>query len=121
MPKSQKAEKNPNWKGGISKDRNAYTRAWQKAHPQFKEYQRLRHASKMGQMADYPRTDNCEICGIPEKDLKKILCYDHDHNTNKFRGWLCSRCNLLLGQIEGNLELSTKMVEYLEKHKRSGL
>jgi len=30
----------------------------------------------------------CEIC-----KLAKELCFDHDHNTGLFRGFLCLKCN----------------------------
>lgn len=37
----------------------------------------------------------CEICGKACN-----LCYDHNHATGEFRGWLCSHCNLILGHYE---------------------
>ena len=37
----------------------------------------------------------CEVCGRPTKPFA-----DHDHATSKFRGWVCSRCNLGLGFVE---------------------
>lgn len=41
----------------------------------------------------------CEICGIKPT---KTLAIDHDHETNKFRGLLCSVCNRQLGWFENN-------------------
>lgn len=37
----------------------------------------------------------CEICGRIEttKANRKKLAYDHDHDTGKFRGVLCFKCN----------------------------
>lgn len=53
---------------------------------------------------------NCEICGSTEE-----LCYDHDHDTMKFRGVLCRGCNRSLGQLGDNLEGIMKVVDYLKK------
>lgn len=50
----------------------------------------------------------CEICG--KSDC--VLCVDHDHNTNKFRGILCQSCNRFLGWFDNNKE---KIKEYLKK------
>jgi hypothetical protein len=37
-----------------------------------------------------PADGRCEYC---TSDLGP-LCLDHDHETGRFRGWLCHRCNL---------------------------
>ena len=36
----------------------------------------------------------CELCGKPSK-----LHADHDHETDKFRGWLCFQCNTGLEKL----------------------
>lgn len=38
----------------------------------------------------------CKICLAKPKKGKK-LCIDHNHKTKKFRGLLCTSCNILLG------------------------
>lgn len=58
-----------------------------------------------------PRPELCECCNkIP---IKWVL--DHDHKTNKFRGWICDRCNTGLGKLGDDLEGLIKAVKYLNK------
>jgi hypothetical protein len=52
----------------------------------------------------------CEICGKTEE-----LCYDHCHNTMKFRGVLCRGCNRSIGQLGDSAESLQKAVDYLKK------
>ena len=42
-------------------------------------------------------------------------CLDHNHNTGKFRGWLCNKCNSALGWFDDDLTVLKKAVTYLEK------
>jgi hypothetical protein len=53
----------------------------------------------------------CECCG---KECEKPVL-DHCHDTEKFRGWLCSPCNLGIGVLGDNLESLEKTVVYLKK------
>ena len=51
----------------------------------------------------------CECCNkIPLK-----WCLDHDHDTNKFRGWICERCNTGLGKLGDNIEGIVNALNYL--------
>lgn len=50
----------------------------------------------------------CQICGSLEK-----LTWDHDHNTGMFRGTLCNRHNLALGQFRDNIDHLLAAVAYL--------
>jgi len=54
-------------------------------------------------------SDCCEICGSKEK-----LSYDHDHDTMKFRGVLCNKCNRSIGQLGDTLESIQKVIDYLK-------
>lgn len=52
----------------------------------------------------------CAICGIANKPL----VVDHDHQTEKVRGRLCSKCNTSLGGFGDSPVLLNKAVQYLE-------
>ena len=83
-------EKNPNWKGGESI-----------------RYRR-KHESR-------PQPLQCEICGAFVGGIKRGICYDHDHKTGKFRGWICLRCNSALGLVKENIETLEAMIKYLKR------
>jgi endogenous inhibitor of DNA gyrase (YacG/DUF329 family) len=68
----------------------------------------------MRKSAPRPKPTNCEICNAPESNFKKGLQYDHDHNTGKFRGWLCSNCNTALGLVKDNKQILQELIKYLE-------
>ena len=65
----------------------------------------------------------CGICGHPETDRYKksgklkSLAIDHDHNTGKVRGLLCTKCNQSLFLLEKHNGWAEKAVAYLAKHK----
>jgi len=54
----------------------------------------------------------CEICFTNEF---KVV-FDHCHNSGKFRGWICDRCNRVLGIVKDSPALLKKLALYLEKH-----
>lgn len=81
--------KNPAWKGG---DVSHY---WAKHAPR-------------------PKPEQCEVCGAFGNDTKKGIVYDHNHNTGKFRGWICLRCNVALGMVKDNIEILQNLIKYLE-------
>lgn len=52
----------------------------------------------------------CEICQeIPEA----ALCIDHDHETKRVRGLLCSKCNAALGLLRDDPEVVESAARYL--------
>jgi hypothetical protein len=58
---------------------------------------------------DRPKPDTCEVCGEGGR-----IVFDHCHNSNKFRGWLCNGCNSALGHVKDNSELLRKLADYLD-------
>ena len=62
----------------------------------------------------------CAICSNPEtatrKGVIKALAVDHDHNTGKVRGLLCSECNIGIGKLKENSNNFLSAIEYLDYH-----
>jgi|TARA_R100000482_G_C5101487_1_gene135861 hypothetical protein len=62
----------------------------------------------------------CPIClGNSEEvgDLQNRTAWvlDHCHVTNKFRGWLCHKCNRALGNFNDNVDILKRAIKYLTK------
>jgi len=85
-PPRMYGKNNPNWNNGSS------------------SYYRVSHAPRL-------KPKECEICGAIGK-----ICLDHDHKTGKFRGWICQRCNFVLGHVKDNTETLMAIIDYLKKH-----
>lgn len=51
----------------------------------------------------------CKIC----QEFTKLLHVDHDHNTGKIRGLLCSNCNRGLGLLGDSKEVLINAIKYL--------
>ena len=63
----------------------------------------------------------CAICKEPERkkgNNGKIfnLNVDHCHSSGKIRGLLCSRCNLVLGQINDDKIILKNAIDYLNTY-----
>src|ERR1700739_472325 len=67
--------------------------------------------------ADYIKSHNgkCEICGEPGDGRWGQLNVDHCHETNVFRGLLCSNCNRGLGMFMDRPDLLRQAAIYLER------
>lgn len=94
---------NPLWKNGISNNINKY----------MKNYRKYNNEIKAGRK----QPDQCEICGVFARDFKRGLCYDHDHISGEFRGWICTRCNTTLGLVKENTETLMALIEYINKYR----
>lgn len=56
--------------------------------------------------------NKCAICNSPPPK-SSVLCLDHDHDTNKIRGFLCNDCNIGLGKFKDNTTTLCLAVKYL--------
>lgn len=63
----------------------------------------------------------CAICKKQETtktshgDIRP-LAVDHCHTSNKVRGLLCNKCNIILGFCEDNPLVLLEAAEYLKRH-----
>lgn len=58
----------------------------------------------------------CAICTSPIFMGTRNTAVDHDHNTGKIRGLLCSTCNTGLGQFQENEENIKSAIRYLSEY-----
>lgn len=79
----------------------------QKYDISVEEYERLLMA----------QNSRCAICDTPAG--KKRLSVDHNHDTKKVRGLLCSTCNSGLGMVKENKYILENMIRYLEKYEET--
>ncbi len=59
----------------------------------------------------------CEICHSEPEDFSSRLVWDHDHNSGNFRGWICDKCNRVLGFVKDSPWRLEDFIFYLEKDK----
>lgn len=64
----------------------------------------------------------CAICGRKETAVDrngsiKKLQVDHNHQTNKVRGLLCSTCNRGIGYLQDDISVVEKALQYLKEYK----
>jgi hypothetical protein len=96
------------------KDKAAHARLRASNPAAEKERQRRfyeRKEAKLVLIAGSARPSACELCGESGKTV-----FDHCHQSGRFRGWLCDRCNRTLGQVKDNVALLAKMISYLVEH-----
>lgn len=96
------------------KKRTAWHRGgWKKARALFRE---KLYGVTQEQYEGMKAAQNgcCPICGRNENQLEKQLGVDHNHRTGKVRGLLCSRCNMILGQLNDDPTILRRAAKYLE-------
>jgi hypothetical protein len=60
----------------------------------------------------------CACCGQLESSFKRNLHVDHDHESGKVRGLLCTQCNPGLGYFKHSIDRLKLGIIYLEKFKK---
>ena len=46
------------------------------------------------------------------------MCFDHSTATSRFRGWICKRCNVGLGNFGDSVETIQSALDYLKKNEK---
>lgn len=55
----------------------------------------------------------CAICGTTDTGAYKAFHVDHCHDTGTVRGLLCSNCNTGIGNLNDDINLLQRAIEYL--------
>lgn len=97
---------------------NKNNRRWQLANSeQFRESKRKstrKSRLKVYGLVPEDAPDNCQLCG--EGNGKRAMYADHCHATGRFRGFICRRCNSILGFAKDNPALLEKLALYLREN-----
>lgn len=70
--------------------------------------------------AGRPCPVECEVCGSTEsktRDGTHRMHFDHDHETGRFRGWICGPCNRIIGIAKDDPDRLRALATYLEEQK----
>jgi hypothetical protein len=103
---------------------NARTKAWYAKYPEKarSKARRINLRRNYGitmeqyEMMYAAQEGLCAICGREETSARfTYLAIDHCHHTGDIRGLLCSRCNIVIGQMEENPDLLRKAAAYIER------
>lgn len=81
-------------------------------HPDYKKVYNSKYFrdKQLEALAGRPKPKSCEVCD--SYSLK--ICFDHNHDTGQFRGWLCQNCNSALGFVKDNKEILERLIKYLK-------
>jgi phage-related minor tail protein len=65
--------------------------------------------------AGRPRPDACEIC----LNTTSRIVFEHCHKGGHFRGWVCRRCNWVLGIVKDDPQHLRQLAAYLERNREN--
>ena len=115
-PETNKKAKEKYRKNNLEKVRQLDKIAQAKRRKNDPEGQRIRYEKwrinkerELWTKAGRPRSEYCELCFE-----FGMTVFDHCHSNGNFRGWLCDRCNRVLGSVKDDVKLLKAMINYLE-------
>ena len=91
----------------------------------FKSKLKLRYNLTWEQYIDLynKQQGQCKICTkfikVPGKTTQpksEMACVDHDHQTGRIRGLLCSHCNTMLGLARDSTFILSNAISYLKSN-----
>ena len=83
-----------------------------KHRQKYREYGVMWKLKKLEKDAGQVCPKQCEIC---DRTQLKRLSFDHDHETGKFRGWVCYKCNTVLGLVDDDPRMLQKIINFLNE------
>jgi len=108
-----------------SSDKAKYSREWRKRNPDLAKNSDLKRSYGIT-LAQYEtmlatQGGKCAICKGSERTRDKDggprrMPVDHDHNTGKVRGLICTHCNRALGMFKDNVEILKAAISYVERN-----
>lgn len=113
------------WKESYSnKDKAAYSRHWRKQNPERAKNSDLKRSYGIT-LVEYEtmlaaQDGKCAICKGPERTRDKDggprrMPVDHDHETGKVRGLICTHCNRALGMFKDDIKILKSAIAYVER------
>lgn len=98
---------------------NAHSRARYAANGERQRAYSRERARRLNGLPDapYEPVGYCEACGSKEPGGHGNSAWrlDHCHETNRFRGWLCNKCNIGFGMLGDSVIEIEKRLEYLRR------
>ena len=100
----------------MHEDRKEQRKKYQTYHTGVKRHKRTGFTPEMFKSALDKQGGRCGICGVLFDEKIRPLA-DHDHETRRARGLLCSRCNTAEGYIKNtgltHAEWANRLQQYL--------
>jgi hypothetical protein len=116
------------WREKNPEKARSYSRLWRKKNPEkaaresareYERYKTWRMVNRAGIPKDLVKRalelkdGPCWICGAGPDAQKYAHHADHDHESGEFRGILCGRCNIAIGNLWDSPELCEAAAVYL--------
>ena len=127
-----KLKKDPEKYKAFREKANAYEKKWLEAHPEHRKKKilknrKFRYKNYNFTVEEYDamwdeQKGRCAFCGGSMTKWKKGMLgpvVDHCHTTNKVRGIVHNRCNLIVGMFENNPNILKNAPAYIAKYKKS--
>lgn len=86
-------------------------RNWHAKHPGYNARKSMEcYVTKQEQLAGRKKPKRCDVC----RRRGRRICFDHCHDGEHFRGWICGNCNTAIGHAHDSPTLLRKLADYLD-------